>query len=380
MRICVVYDCLFPWTVGGAERWYRNLAERLASDGHEITYLTRRQWDVADAPDIPGVRVVAVSREEPLYGPDGNRRIGQALRFGGGVLRHLWRHGGDYDAVHTCSFPYFSLLGATVARPRHRYRLVTDWFEVWSDDYWRSYLGGVQGWVGWLVQALCVRVPQRANCFSRLHAARLKALGLRGEPHVLRGLFAGATPKAPGEARPEVVFAGRHIAEKRAEAIPAAIATARRDLPDLRGRILGDGPRRDAVLGAIAEHEVADVVEAPGFVDGEVVEDALAHALCLLLPSEREGYGMVVIEAAAHGTPSVVVAAPDNAAVELIDEGHNGYVAATASPQDLASAIVLVAEGGEALRERTRAWYERHRDELSLESSLQAVEAAYGSA
>ena len=32
MRICLVYDCLFPYTVGGAERWYRNLAERLAAE------------------------------------------------------------------------------------------------------------------------------------------------------------------------------------------------------------------------------------------------------------------------------------------------------------------------------------------------------------
>ncbi len=30
MRIAIVYDCLFPNTVGGAERWYRNLAERLS--------------------------------------------------------------------------------------------------------------------------------------------------------------------------------------------------------------------------------------------------------------------------------------------------------------------------------------------------------------
>ena len=44
MRICVVYDCLYPYTVGGGERWYRNLAQRLASAGHEVTYLTLRQW------------------------------------------------------------------------------------------------------------------------------------------------------------------------------------------------------------------------------------------------------------------------------------------------------------------------------------------------
>ena len=43
MKIAIVYDCLFPNTVGGAERWYRNLAERLGAS-HSVTYLTRRQW------------------------------------------------------------------------------------------------------------------------------------------------------------------------------------------------------------------------------------------------------------------------------------------------------------------------------------------------
>ena len=38
-------------------------------------------------------------------------------------------------------------------------------------------------------------------------------------------------------------------------------------------------------------------------------------------PSRREGYGLVVVEAAARGVPSVVVADPDNAATELVQEG-----------------------------------------------------------
>ena len=33
VHICLVYDCLYPYTVGGAERWYRALAERLAARG-----------------------------------------------------------------------------------------------------------------------------------------------------------------------------------------------------------------------------------------------------------------------------------------------------------------------------------------------------------
>ena len=58
--------------------------------------------------------------------------------------------------------------------------LVVDWFEVWSRAYWRDYLGGVGGRVGELVQRLCARVPQRAFCFSELHAQRLREEGLRG--------------------------------------------------------------------------------------------------------------------------------------------------------------------------------------------------------
>ena len=89
------------------------------------------------------------------------------------MLAHLARHGRRYDVVHTASFPYFGLLAAGALRRRRRYRLVVDWHEVWTREYWRDYLGRAGGWVGWRVQRACARVPQRAFCFSRLHAERL---------------------------------------------------------------------------------------------------------------------------------------------------------------------------------------------------------------
>src|SRR3954463_2343005 len=150
MRICLVYDCLFPHTVGGAERWYRNVGERLAADGHEVTYLTLRQWERSEPPHVPGVRVVAVGPRMALYDGEGKRRILPPLIFGAGVLWHLLRRGRRYDVLHTASFPYFSLLAAALARPLARYRLVCDWHEVWSHEYWREYLGALGG-VGWTV-------------------------------------------------------------------------------------------------------------------------------------------------------------------------------------------------------------------------------------
>ncbi|MDX6671103.1 MAG: hypothetical protein QOI91_1466, partial [Solirubrobacteraceae bacterium] len=134
---------------------------------------------------------------------------------------------------------------------------------------------------------------------------------------------------------------------------------------------------REAVLAAIARTGLEGVVEAPGFVEPGAVAAALARATCLVLPSVREGYGLVVIEAAAAGTPSVVARAPDNAAVELVEEGVNGMVAASPDPADLAAAIEHVHAQGAALRDRTREWYERNADRLSVDSSLAAVVESY---
>jgi glycosyltransferase involved in cell wall biosynthesis len=381
MRVCVVYDCLFPHTVGGAERWYRNLAERLAAAGHDVTYLTMRQWERGEEPDLEGVEVVAVAPRMGLYGADGNRRIAPPLAFGAGVLWHLLRRGRRYDVVHTASFPYFSLLAAGLARRLGGYRLVVDWHEVWSADYWREYLGARLGRVGELVQRLCARVEQRAFCFSRLHAARLRALGLRGEPEVLRGEWAGTLERPdPEPAGDTVVFAGRLIPEKRAAAVVAAVVAAAQRRPGLRGAIYGDGPERAAVAAEIEHLGAGDLVSAHGFVSAAELDDALRHAVCLVLPSRREGYGMVLVEAASLGVPSVTSAAPDNAAVEHVEDGVNGFVAASAGAEDLAAAIVAVAERGDALRESTADWFAANARTLSIDSSLERVLESYDGA
>jgi glycosyltransferase involved in cell wall biosynthesis len=375
----MIYDCLFPYTVGGAERWYRDLAERLAADGHEVTYLTLRQWERGQRVDMdPRVRVVCVGPRMGLYTTSGRRRILPPLVFGLGVFLHLLRHGGRYEVVHTCSFPYFSLLAAGLVRPLHGYELVVDWFEVWSRSYWLNYLGGLQGRIGALVQHLCALVPQRTFCFSQLHAKRLRAEGLRGPITVLRGLYAGGDePPTPRPADPVVLFAGRLIPEKQVSLGVAAMAIAVRLIEGLRGEFLGDGPEREALQSAIAEHGLKEVVSAPGFVDSDVLDAEMSRAMCMLATSRREGYGLVVVEAAARGTPSVVVAGEDNAATELIEEGVNGTIAPRAEPECVADAIVRVHDAGLAMRESTADWFARNAQQLSLDSSLKEVLESY---
>jgi glycosyltransferase involved in cell wall biosynthesis len=384
VRVCIVYDCLYPFTIGGAEHWYRGLARKLDAEGHEVTYLTRDQWAGRTAPALDGVDVVAVAGGGNLYTRSGRRRIVPPVAFGLGVLIHLLRHGKRYDVVHTASFPYFPLLAAAAVRPAARFALVVDWHEVWTREYWTGYLGRVRGLLGWTVQRMCARVRHQAVCFAELTARRLRLINGAADVTVVRGQYDGAhagdvtfRAPAPRGNPPTVVFVGRHVPEKGVDHLVPAFLAAREAVPALGMIIAGDGPRRMALLKTVASAGLGDVVEVPGFVSAEDLDDILCRAACLLLPSSREGYGLVVVEASARGCPTIVVDASDNAAVELVQPGANGLIATSAAPDDLGEAIVHVVQEGDGLRQSTAAWYAEHAVTLSLEHSVPAIMQLY---
>jgi glycosyltransferase involved in cell wall biosynthesis len=378
LRICIVYDCLYPFTVGGAQRWYRDLAVEMAAAGNRVTYVTRRQWDGPD-PDIPGLTVVTVSPFDDLYDQTGRRRIGPPVRFGLGVLGYFGRHRTTYDVVHTCSFPYFSVIALRCALAGSGTRLGVDWFEYWSDEYWSGYLGPAKGRIAAAVQRLCARLTPLAFVTSPRHSRRLQGAGVGGQVVPLGGLYAGARhPADPARRAPPVVlFVGRLIPEKQADLIGPVIARVRTVHPSVRGLVIGDGPARRAVEQAIDAAGVADFVTLAGFVDGVEVDRAMRSAACLLVPSRREGFGQVVIEAIAAGTPPVVVDGPDNAAADLVEPGFNGHIAPSADPDDVARAVIAVLDGGEDLRRRTVAWFEKHEDDLRIEQACGRVLDTY---
>jgi glycosyltransferase involved in cell wall biosynthesis len=146
---------------------------------------------------------------------------------------------------------------------------------------------------------------------------------------------------------------------------------------ELRCEIYGDGPERPAVEAEVARLDAGAFVSVLGRVEGSVIEERLTAAVCMVLPSRREGYGLVVLEAASAGTPSVVVADPDNAATELVEDGVNGVVAPSASADDLAGAILRIADAGTTLRERTADWFAANAEARSLGRSLAVVINAY---
>ena len=235
------------------------------------------------------------------------------------------------------------------------------------------------GTIGWLVQQSCVVMPHTAYCFSRLHAQRLVAAGYSGTPVILPGLYAGPIDPTPAEDVDPglVVYAGRHVQEKRVDQLVRGFARARERSPGLRLELYGDGPVRPHVEELAGSLGLDSVVVFHGRRPEDEVAKTIARAACLVTASEREGYGLVVVEAAAHGTPSVVVAGPENAATELVLDGVNGVISPDASAKSLAAAIERVIEAGPTLRESSAAWFAENAPTLRIDRSLEIVTHTY---
>ncbi len=373
MRIAILYDCLYPYTVGGAEHWYRKLSEFL-DQSHDVTFVTRRQWDRKHEPEVD-FSIEIVSGGSELYTRDGVRRLLPPLRYGLGVFFYLLRNSRKFDVVSCASFPYFSLLGAWLALrlTGSKAKLIVDWFECWTRDYWIRYSGPLAGRIGYAVQKLCLRITPSSMVFSKFVAKRIRSEGYGKDIVLLPGLYTGSVTKAThteASSPPYVIYAGRHTSEKRVTSIPEAIVRAREIIPNLRCKIYGDGPERRLLMETIEQLAMKDHIECLGFVERETLDDAMRKALCLVLPSEREGYGMVVVEAAAQGTPVVVSGSSESSAADLIEEGANGFVSPSVKADDIAQAIVRVHSAGNDIRESTADWFNSNLQTLSMNNSF----------
>jgi glycosyltransferase involved in cell wall biosynthesis len=166
------------------------------------------------------------------------------------------------------------------------------------------------------IQARCERLhvsrAARVLVTSRYSGQRaMEFYGLREMPAIVPELIdlgewrriLAAHPAQPSGFT--VLFVGRFYLRKRVPVLLRAAARLREHMPELRVRIVGNGPCNAAWRTLSRELRLDDVVTWLGDVSRvQLAEEYnLAHAFCL--PSVQEGFGIVLLEAMAAGKPIV---------------------------------------------------------------------------
>ncbi|MFV0306264.1 MAG: glycosyltransferase family 4 protein [Desertimonas sp.] len=169
---------------------------------------------------------------------------------------------------------------------------------------------------------------RRSEVVTPSEATRQELIGLGLRPAHVTAVDNGVDPFfSPGgerSAAPLVVAVGRLAPVKRFALLADAVERARHRVPDLRLRIIGEGPLRPDLQRWAAERG-ADWLELPGHVSRDELRDAYRSAWVVASASLAEGWGLSLTEAAACGTPAVASDIPAHRCSVL--DGRTGVVA-----------------------------------------------------
>lgn len=369
MNVLLLYDCIYPGSVGGVEHRNHELARALAARGHRVTLAGFATPEDTPAEPAPGVEILPVGPPGRLYTAAGKRSTGEAARLARSVLRlDLSR----YDVVETANIPYAHLPPLALRCRRAGKPLVVTWYEYWG-RYWRQYLGA-----RWPVYAAIERMTAHlgtaAISSSRLTAERVSKV--RGEevPVVPIGIpLETIRQAAAGEKTgPPLVYAGRLLREKRIDLLLEAVAR----LDGVGLAICGDGPDRGRLEEIAGRLGLRERVVFHGHLPTNVdVWRRIGESRIAVQPSSREGYGMFPLEAMAAGLPVVYCESSESALSELIEDGVHG-VRTAPDPESLAAALDrLLTDEAELRRLAENA--RRHAEEFDWSAVAEVTEAVF---
>ncbi|MEH3067427.1 MAG: glycosyltransferase family 4 protein [Aeromicrobium erythreum] len=295
---------------GGSEHYVETMARGLVERGHQVTIACARHDGAPDDEVVDGVRFVRRGSKLDIY----------VLTF----LRLLTRRYGRVDLVVDVQngLPFFT-------RWATRARVVVLVHHVHREQ-WPVVYPGLVGRVGWWIESrLAPRLYRRSRYVTVSAASKAELVELGVDRDRIRIVHNGNDPAPRVDVErsdvPRLVVLGRLVPHKQVEHAIDALVAVRRTHPGAVLDVVGSGWWDEQLHDYAREAGVSDAVVFHGHVDDTTKHALLAQAWVMLLPSLKEGWGIVVGEAGAHGTPTVAYASAGGT-TESIDHKDSGLL------------------------------------------------------
>jgi glycosyltransferase involved in cell wall biosynthesis len=230
----------------------------------------------------------------------------------------------------------------------------------------------------WLVRRVIRHLDAVVSVSDASARAIEPTLGLpRGKVRTIyNGVDIGSTGSADGGAitstgrsGPVVGAVARLASEKGVDVLLRAMAL----LPGIRAVVAGDGPEREPLERLAHELGIASQITFAGWVEAPWPNHFTADVL--VVPSRREGFGLVAAEALMAGIP--VVASAVGGLSEVLEEGAAGLLVPPEDPTALACAIDAVLTDSQSARTRAARGLESARERFEPTVMARAYEALY---
>ncbi len=348
---------------GGAELYAHEIAKVWVADGNQVTLFCGNDGREKRYETIDGVNIV--------------RRGGFYLVYVWAFFYYMFRFRGKYDIIIDCEngIPFFAPL--YVKEPV--YCLM---HHVHQEVFRRSLIKPLAMLAGFLEKGLMPIIYKNTKFItvSRSSELEMKALGLgsAGIEVVHPGVHLHELVRGEKSMAPTVLYLGRLKAYKSVDVLVRAFHMVVKERPDARLIIAGGGEEEDYLkrftrdLGLSGER-----VQFLGKVDEKKKLQLLQSAWVLVNPSFMEGWGIVVIEANACGTP--VIASDIPGLRDSVKNANTGYLVEYGDSKAFAENILRIIRD-RSLREdmsnEARLWAENFSWEKSSKEFLMVINQA----
>jgi glycosyltransferase involved in cell wall biosynthesis len=360
--------CFINWRdvenpeAGGAETYMHEVARRWAARGYDVTQLSSGFAGAPATARIDGVHI---------------RRLGR-LRTGSfhlRVQRELARlRGFDLVIESVNTIPFLTPLW------RSRLPATVPVFHQLAADVWDAELPRPLARAGRWLELRLLRLYRESPVVAVSPSTRrdLVGLGFANVGVVVNGRDEPPPDleRVPKEPTPTFLFVGRLAANKRPQHALRAFRAIKGALPEARLWLIGQGPLETELRG-----ELPPGAELLGRLPRRELYERMARAHCLLLPSVREGWGLVVVEANAVGTPAVGYDVPGIR--DSIRDGETGVLVPAGDFDALghaAAALVSEPERYERFRRAATEWGKGFSWDATADALLVIAHGASGSA
>lgn len=292
-------------TPGGLQRFNRRVISALGETAAALRCTSLVLRDRTN--DVPG----DLRRSVRAFGGDRVRFAKDAVR----AARHA-------DTILVSQINLLPIAWASkLMRPSLRIVLFVHGVEVWNDARYRRRKPYEPFLLRWVDQIASVS-RYTASVMQREFGIDERRIVIF--PNAVDGPLTGSNELHASQTLLSVTRLAPHDRGKNLDRVLAAFARLPPTLGAAMLQVVGDGelrPELEALAGSLG---IADRVRFLGRVTDDDLEACYAAARAFVLPSSKEGFGIVYLEAWKHGLP--VICGSEGASSEIVSDGVDGYV------------------------------------------------------
>lgn len=351
---------------GGAEVVTQQISKRWVELGHEVTLFTAAFKGGAKEEVLDGVRII--------------RRGNQATVHLHAFIYYKKNFQGKVDIVidEINTIPFFT--------PLYIREKKISYFNQIAKEVWFYEFPPLLSYLGYFIEPYYLKLYRKTPSMVISDSTKKSLVGL-GFKNV--NIFSMAVnfdeeQKYSQEKRKNfsLIYVGRVVPSKRVDDIINALFFVIHRVPDATLMVVGDGKEGylNKLKRLIKNLRLEKNVEFYGFVKKEEKFSLMSQAHLLVATSIREGWGLIVNEAGAVKTPSVVYNVPG--LVDAVRKGEAGLLTEYNTPWDLAQKILNLKEDRELYRKIQRNALDFAKSltwEKTAKESLEIVKEAYES-